>query len=171
EAAIDTLRRSREIGVDFLDSSDAYGQGRNEELIARSIQGHRNEYVIASKFGNLRAADGSPTSDGRPEYVKACCERSLKSLETDVIDLYYYIHRVDPTVSIEETLGAMSDLVHQGKVRHLGICEAGAATIRRAHATYPLSALQIEYSLWTRDVEAEILKLPRFRRVVLDLGD
>jgi aryl-alcohol dehydrogenase-like predicted oxidoreductase len=106
--------------------------------------------------GNLRAADGSPTSDGRPEYVKAYCERSLKRLETDLIDLYY-IHRVDPTVPIEDTIGAMSELVRQGKVRHLGICEAGAATIRRAHATHPLSAVQIEYSLWTRDVEAEIL--------------
>jgi aryl-alcohol dehydrogenase-like predicted oxidoreductase len=158
DAAIETLRRAREIGVDFLDSSDAYGRGRNEELIARGVEGHRDEYVIASKFGNLRAPDGSPTSDGRPEYVKACCERSLKWLETDVIDLYY-IHRVDPTVPIEDTVGAMSDLLRQGKVRHLGICEAGAATIHRAHATYPLSAVQIEYSLWTRDVEAEILPL------------
>jgi aryl-alcohol dehydrogenase-like predicted oxidoreductase len=158
KAAIDTLRRSREIGVDFLDSSDAYGRGRNEELIARAVRGHRNEYVIATKFGNLRAADGSPTSDGRPEYVKACCERSLKRLETDIIDLYY-IHRVDPTVPIEDTIGAISDLVREGKVRHLGICEAGVATIRRAHAIHPLSAVQIEYSLWTRDVEAEILPL------------
>jgi aryl-alcohol dehydrogenase-like predicted oxidoreductase len=155
---VETLRRAREIGVDFLDSSDAYGRGRNEELIARGVEGHRDEYVIASKFGNLRAPDGSPTSDGRPEYVKACCERSLKRLETDVIDLYY-IHRVDPTVPIEDTVGAMSDFVRQGKVRHLGICEACAATIRRAHATHPLSAVQIEYSLWTRDVEAEILPL------------
>src|SRR5271169_1145951 len=158
DAAIDTLRHAREIGVDFLDSSDAYGQGRNEELIARAVKGHHDEYVIASKFGNLRAPDGSPTSDGRPEYVRACCERSLKRLETDVIDLYY-IHRVDPTVPIEDTVGAMSELVRQGKVRHLGICEAGAATIRRAHATHPLSAVQIEYSLWSRDVEAEILPL------------
>ena len=157
-AAIDTVRRAREIGVDFLDSSDAYGQGRNEELIARAVKGHRHEYVIASKFGNLRAADGSPTSDGRPEYVRACCERSLTRLETDLIDLYY-IHRVDPMVPIEDTVGAMSDLVRQGKIRHLGICEAGASTIRRAHATHPLSAVQIEYSLWTRDVEQEILPL------------
>src|SRR5437762_6013160 len=158
DSAIDTLRRAREIGVDLLDSSDAYGQGRNEELISHAIKGYRGEYVIASKFGNLRAPDGSPTSDGRPEYVKACCERSLKRLETDVIDLYY-IHRVDPTVPIEDTVGAMSDLVRQGKVRYLGICEAGAATIRRAHGTHPLSAVQIEYSLWSRDVEAEILPL------------
>ena len=104
DAAIGTLRRAREIGVDFLDSSDAYGQGRNEELIARAVEGHRDEYVIASKFGNLRSPDGSPTSDGRPQYVKACCEGSLKRLETDVIDLYY-IHRVDPTVPIEDTVG------------------------------------------------------------------
>jgi aryl-alcohol dehydrogenase-like predicted oxidoreductase len=158
DAAIDTIRHAREIGVDFLDSSDAYGQGRNEELIACAVKGHRDKYVIASKFGNLRAPDGSPTSDGRPEYLKGCCERSLKRLGTDVIDLYY-IHRVDPTVPIEDTVGAMSELVRQGKIRHLGICEAGAATVRRAHATHPLSAVQIEYSLWTRDVEAEILPL------------
>src|SRR6516165_4941989 len=158
DAAIDTIRHARDIGVDFLDSSDAYGQGRNEELIACAVRGHRYEYVIASKFGNLRAPDGSPTSDGRPGYVKACCERSLKRLETDVIDLYY-IHRVDPTVPIEDTVGAMSELVRHGKVRHLGICEAGATTIRRAHTTHPLSAVQIEYSLWSRDVEAEILPL------------
>jgi aryl-alcohol dehydrogenase-like predicted oxidoreductase len=104
DAAIDTVRHAREIGVDFLDSSDAYGQGRNEELIARAVRGHREEYVIATKFGNLRAANGPPTLDGRPEYVKACCERSLQRLETDVIDLYY-IHRVDPTVPIDETMG------------------------------------------------------------------
>jgi aryl-alcohol dehydrogenase-like predicted oxidoreductase len=136
DAAIETLRRARETGVDFLDSSDAYGQGRNEELIAHAVKGYRDEYVIASKFGNLRAPDGSPTSNGRPEYVKACCERSLQRLETDVIDLYY-IHRVDPTVPIEDAVGALSDLVRQGKVRYLGICEAGAATIRRAHAAQP----------------------------------
>ena len=158
DAAIETLRRAPEIGIDFLDTSDAYGNGRNEELIARAIRGRRHEYVIASKFGNLRNPDGSPTSDGRPEYVTACCEQSLRRLGTDVIDLYY-IHRVDPTVPIEDTVGAMADLVRQGKVRHLGICEAGAATIRRAHATHPLSAVQIEYALWTRDVEADILPL------------
>ena len=104
DAAIETMCRAREIRVDFLDSSDAYGQGRNEELIARVVEGHRDEYVIASKFGNLRAADGSPTSDGRPEYVRECCERSLKRLETDVIDLYY-IHRVDPGVPIGRPRG------------------------------------------------------------------
>ena len=158
DAAVATLRCAPEVGVNFIDSSDAYGQGRNEELIADAVRGRRNDYVIASKFGNLRAADGSPTSDGRPQYVKACCERSLKRLETDVVDLYY-IHRIDPTVPIEDTVGAMGDLSHEGKIRHLGICEAGAETIRRAHATHPISAVQIEYSLWTRDVEAEILPL------------
>jgi aryl-alcohol dehydrogenase-like predicted oxidoreductase len=157
-AAVETLQRAREIGVDFLDTSDAYGQGKNEELIARAIKGHRNDYVIATKFGNLGMATGVPSSNGRPEYVRACCEKSLQRLQTDMIDLYY-IHRVDPTVPIEDTAGAMSDLVRQGKVGHLGICEAGAATIRRAHATHPLAAVQIEYSLWTRDVEAEILPL------------
>ena len=157
-AAIETLQRAREIGVDFLDTSDAYGQGKNEELIARAIKGHRDDYVIATKFGNLGIATGVPSSDGRPEYARACCEKSLTRLQIEIIDLYY-IHRVDPTMPIEDTVGAMSDLVHQGKVRHIGICEAGASTIRRAHATHPLAAVQIEYSLWTRDVEAEILPL------------
>ena len=157
-AAVETLQRAREIGTDFLDTSDAYGQGKNEELISYAIKGHRDDYVIATKFGNLGIATGVPSSDGRPEYVRACCEKSLKRLQTEIIDLYY-IHRVDPTVPIEDTVGAMSDLVRQGKVRHLGICEAGAATIRRANATHPLAAVQIEYSLWTRDVEAEILPL------------
>jgi aryl-alcohol dehydrogenase-like predicted oxidoreductase len=157
-AAIETLQQARGIGIDLLDTSDAYGQGKNEELIARATKGHRDDYVIATKFGNLGIATGVPSSDGRPDYVRACCEKSLQRLQTDVIDLYY-IHRVDPTVPIEDTVGAMSDLVRQGKVRHLGICEAGATTIRRAHATHPLAAVQIEYSLWTRDVEAEILPL------------
>src|SRR5271169_4441000 len=141
DSAIDTLRCAREIGVDLLDSSDAYGQGRNEELIAHAVKGYRDEYFIASKFGNLRAPDGSPTSDGRPEYVKACCDRSLKRLESDVIDLYY-IHRVDPTVPIQDTVGAMSDLVRQGKVRYLGICEAGATAL--AHQVRNSSAARGE---------------------------
>src|SRR5947209_6419030 len=157
-SAIATIRRARELGVDFLDTSDAYGAGRNEEPIARAVEGHRGEYVIASKFGNLSQAGGPRFSDGRPEYVREACDKSLSRLRTDVIDLYY-IHRIDPSVPIEETVGAMSDLVQRGKVRHLGISEAGAATIRRAHAVHPLSAVQIEYSLWTRDVEAEILPL------------
>src|SRR2546430_15334740 len=158
QSGIATIRRARELGIDFLDSSDAYGAGRNEELIARAVAGHRGDYVIASKFGNLGMTGGSRFSDGRPEYVREACEKSLKRLETDAIDLYY-IHRIDPTVPIEDTVGAMSDLVREGKVRHLGICEAGAATIRRAHATHKMRAVQIEYSLWSRDVEAEILPL------------
>jgi aryl-alcohol dehydrogenase-like predicted oxidoreductase len=159
-SAIDTIRRARELGIDFLDTSDAYGNGRNEELISRAVGGRRHDYVIATKFGNLRRPDGTPTADGRPEYVKAACERSLQRLQTEVIDLYY-IHRVDPTVPIEDTVGAMSDLVHAGKARFLGISEAGPQAIRRAHATHPMSAVQIEYSLWTRDVEVEILGLCR----------
>jgi aryl-alcohol dehydrogenase-like predicted oxidoreductase len=158
ESAIATIHRAREIGVDFLDTSDAYGAGRNEELIARAIAGHRDEYVIGSKFGNVQLQGGPRFADGRPEYVKECCDKSLARLKTDAIDLYY-IHRIDTEVPIEDTVGAMSDLVRAGKVHHLGICEAGAATIRRAHAVHPIAAVQIEYSLWTRDVEAEILPL------------
>ncbi len=157
-SAIATIRRARELGVDFLDSSDAYGAGRNEELIARAVAGHRDDYVIASKFGNIGLQGGPRFADGRPEYLKECCDKSLQRLQTDVIDLYY-IHRVDADVPIEDTVGAMAELVRAGKVRHLGICEAGAATIRRAHAVHPISAVQIEYSLWSRDVEAEILPI------------
>jgi aryl-alcohol dehydrogenase-like predicted oxidoreductase len=157
-SAIETIRRAPELGVDFLDTSDAYGNGRNEEIISLAVEERRSDYVIATKFGNLRRPDGTPTADGRPEYVKAACERSLQRLRTEVIDLYY-IHRVDPTVPIEDTVGAMSNLVRSGKVRFLGISEAGPQTIRRAHATHPMSAVQIEYSLWTRDVEGEVLGL------------
>jgi aryl-alcohol dehydrogenase-like predicted oxidoreductase len=121
--AVATIRRAAELGIDLLDTSDAYGSGRNEELISRAIAGRRSEYVIASKFGNLRRPDGTPTADGRPEYVKLACERSLRRLRTEVIDLYY-IHRVDPAVPIEDTVGAMSALVREGKVRFLGISEA-----------------------------------------------
>ena len=160
-AAHATLERAPEIGVDFLDSSDAYGQGRNEELIARVLKRRRDNYVVATKFGNMgRNPDGSAAGDGRPEHVRLACEKSLARLEIDVIDLYY-IHRVDPRVPIEDTVGAMSDLVRQGKVRFLGISEAGAETIRRAHAVHPMSAVQIEYSLWSREVEDSILPLCR----------
>src|SRR5213595_2020487 len=136
DSLIATIRRARELGIDFLDTSDAYGLGRNEELIARAVAGHRGDYVIASKFGNVQLQGGPRFADGRPEYVKECCDNSLKRLQTDVIDLYF-IHRVDADVPIEDT--------------------AGAATIRRAHTIHPLAAVQIEYSLWTRDVEAEVL--------------
>src|SRR5271167_4606540 len=157
--AFATLERAAEIGVGFLDSSDAYGQGRNEELIARVLKGRRGKYVIASKFGNMGLnPDGSAAGEGRPEYVRLACERSLARLGTEIIDLYY-IHRVDPRVPIEETVGAMGELVREGKVRFLGISEAGEETIRRAHATHPLSAVQIEYSLWSRGVEDSILPL------------
>src|SRR5580692_2928878 len=158
DGAIATIQRARELGVDFLDSSDAYGNGRNEELIAEAVAGHRGDYVIASKFGNVQLQGGPRFADGRPEYLKECIDKSLARLKTDVIDLYY-IHRVDADVPIEDTIGAMAELVEAGKVRALGICEAGPATIRRAHAVHPLSAVQIEYSLWTRDVEAEVLPL------------
>ena len=159
-SGIATIRRARELGVDFLDSSDAYGAGRNEELIAEAVAGHRSDYVIASKFGNVQLQGGPRFADGRPEYVMECCNKSLARLKTDVIDLYY-IHRVDADVPIEDTIGAMAELVQAGKVRHLGICECGAKTIRRAHAVHPIAAVQIEYSLWSRDVEAEILPLCR----------
>jgi aryl-alcohol dehydrogenase-like predicted oxidoreductase len=158
-AALATLGRAAELGVDMLDTSDAYGQGRNEELIARVLKGRRDKYVVATKFGNMgRNPDGSAAGEGKPEYVRLACERSLARLQTDVIDLYY-IHRVDPRVPIEETVGAMSDLVREGKVRFLGVSEAGAETIRRAHAVHPISAVQIEYSLWSREVEDGILPL------------
>jgi aryl-alcohol dehydrogenase-like predicted oxidoreductase len=160
DESIRTIRRARELGVDFLDSSDAYGNGRNEELIAEAVAGHRADYVIASKFGNIGLQGGPRFADGRPEYLKECCDKSLRRLKTDIIDLYY-IHRVDADVPIEDTVGAMAELVAAGKVCHLGICEAGAATIRRAHAVHPIAAVQIEYSLWSRDVEAEILPLCR----------
>ena len=158
-AAIATLERAAELGIDMLDTSDAYGRGRNEELIARVLKGRRDRYVVATKFGNMgRNPDGSAAGEGRPEYLRRACESSLARLGTDVIDLYY-IHRVDPNVPIEDTVGAMSDLVRAGKVRFLGISEAGEETIRRAHAVHPLSAVQIEYSLWSRDVERTILPL------------
>ena len=158
--AIRTIQRARELGVDLLDSSDAYGNGRNEELIAEAVAGHRGDYVIASKFGNVQLQGGPRFADGRPEYVKECCDKSLKRLKTDAIDLYY-IHRVDADVPIEDTVGAMAELKAAGKIKHLGISEVGAATLRRAHAVHPIAAVQIEYSLWSRDVEAEILPLCR----------
>jgi aryl-alcohol dehydrogenase-like predicted oxidoreductase len=154
-----TLRRAPELGIDMLDTADAYGQGKNEKLIARVLTGRRADYVVATKFGNMgRNADGSAAGEGRPAYVRTACERSLRRLRTEVIDLYY-IHRVDPRVPIEETVGAMADLVQAGKVRFLGICEAGPETIRRAHRVHPLAAVQIEYSLWSREVEHDVLRL------------
>lgn len=155
--SVATIHRAIELGVTLFDTSDAYGAGRNEELIAGAIKGRRDGIVIASKFGNIRGPNGERGgTNGKPEYVPQACEASLKRLGVDVIDLYY-IHRIDPDVPIEDTVGAMARLVEAGKVRFIGLCEAGPHTIRRAHATHPLSAVQMEYSLWTRDAEAEIL--------------
>ncbi len=158
--AIGIIHRAAALGIDFLDTSDAYAKGANELLVGKAIAGRRGDYVVASKFGNLRKPDGTPTADGRPAYVKQACEASLRRLNADMIDLYY-IHRVDPTVPIEDTVGAMAELVRAGKVRCLGISEAAPATIRRAHAVHPMSAVQIEYSLWTRHVEADVLDVCR----------
>jgi aryl-alcohol dehydrogenase-like predicted oxidoreductase len=159
--AIATIHRAIELGVDLIDTSDAYGSnGSNESLVGRAIKGRRDKVVLATKFGNIRLPDGSPGANGRPEYVAQCCEASLKRLGVDAIDLYY-IHRVDPTVPIEDTVGALARLVRQGKVRHLGISEAAPATLRRAHAAHPMAALQTEYSLWTRDAEDELLGVCR----------
>lgn len=154
--SIATIRHALDRGVTFLDTADMYGNGRNEELVGRALRGRRSEAVLATKFGNLRLPDGRTGVNGRPEYAIEACEKSLGRLGVEVIDLYY-LHRVDPDVPIEETLGAMARLVEAGKVRFIGLSEAGAATISRAHATHPLSAVQSEYSLWSRDVEAEVL--------------
>jgi aryl-alcohol dehydrogenase-like predicted oxidoreductase len=159
DEAIATLHRAPELGIDFIDTSDAYGaNGANEELVGRALKGRRENYILATKFGNIRLPDGKPGANGRPEYVMAACDKSLMRLATDYIDLYY-IHRVDDTVPIEDTVGAMVQLKAQGKILHLGISEAGPSTIRRAHKVHPMAALQTEYSLWTRDVEREILPL------------
>jgi aryl-alcohol dehydrogenase-like predicted oxidoreductase len=154
--AIATLRRAVELGINLIDTSDAYGFGKNEELVGRALQGFRDKVILATKFGNIRHPDGRTAVDGRPEYVIAACEASLRRLGTSVIDLYY-IHRVDPTVPVEDTVGAMARLVEEGKVRALGISEAGVETLRRAHATHPIAALQTEYSLWTRDAEQDLI--------------
>ncbi|MFO1131209.1 MAG: aldo/keto reductase [Hyphomicrobiales bacterium] len=159
--SIATIHRALELGISFLDTADMYGVGRNEELVGRAIKGKREKYVIATKFGNVRAPDGAFLGvNGKPDYVKACCEQSLKRLGIEVIDLYYQ-HRVDPNTPIEETVGAMAELVKEGKVRYLGLSEASPRTIERAHKVHPITALQTEYSLWTRDVEDEILPMVR----------
>jgi aryl-alcohol dehydrogenase-like predicted oxidoreductase len=158
---IATIHRALDLGVTFLDTADAYGPFTNERLVGRAIKGRRDHVVLATKFGNQRQPDGSfGPVNGRPEYVRQACEASLQRLGIDAIDLYYQ-HRVDLTVPIEETVGAMGDLVRQGKVRYLGLSEAAPATIRRGHATHPISALQTEYSLWSRDPEDEILPVIR----------
>ncbi len=157
DEAVATIGHALDLGVTLIDTADVYGNGRNEELVGRALAGRRAEAVLATKFGNLRLPDGKAGVNGRPEYVAQACERSLSRLGTDSIDLYY-LHRVDPEVPIEETVGAMARLVEAGKVRYIGLSEAGEATLRRAHAVHPISALQSEYSLWTRDVESGILQ-------------
>ena len=157
QESIATIHRALDLGVTFLDTADVYGMGRNEELVGRAIQGRRDRVVLATKFGQTRDADGrNPGVDGRPEYVAQVCEASLRRLGVEKIDLYYQ-HRVDPKTPIEETVGAMVQLVREGKVRYLGLSEAAPATIRRAQAVHPMTALQTEYSLWSRDPEEEVL--------------
>ena len=151
-----TLHRALDIGVNFLDTANAYGMGHNETLIGRVLKERRNEMVLATKFGISVSADGKRGIDGHPDQVEARCDESLQRLQTDVIDLYY-LHRLDKTVPIEDTVGAMAQLVAAGKVRHLGLSEVAAATLRRAHAVHPITAVQSEYSLWTRDPEAHVL--------------
>jgi len=159
--SIRTIHRALELGINFLDTADIYGVGRNEELVGKALRDRRHQAVLATKFGNVRGMDGSWLGvNGKPDYVRSCCEASLRRLGVDVIDLYYQ-HRVDPETPIEETVGAMADLVRQGKVRYLGLSEAAPATIRRACAVHPITALQTEYSLWTRDPEAEVLRTSR----------
>jgi aryl-alcohol dehydrogenase-like predicted oxidoreductase len=160
--SIATIHRALELGVTFLDTADMYGPFANEELVGKAIKGRRDEIQLATKFGIVRSADDRTTwtINGRPEYVKSACDASLKRLGVERIDLYYQ-HRVDPNVSIEETVGAMSELVKAGKVRFLGLSEAGPATIRKAYAVHPITALQTEYSLWSREPEDELMPLCR----------
>jgi aryl-alcohol dehydrogenase-like predicted oxidoreductase len=161
DESIATIHRAIDLGIDFLDTADIYGPYTNERLVGRAIRGRRDQVILATKFGNQRGEDGSWLGvNGRPEYVRKSCDGSLQRLGIDHIDLYYQ-HRVDRTVPIEETVGAMADLVRQGKVRFLGLSEAAPETIRRATREYPIAALQTEYSLWTRDPEDEILPLCR----------
>lgn len=155
--SIATIHRALDLGIDFLDTADMYGRGHNEELVGRALRGRRDGVILASKFGFVRTEDPAYRGvSGRPEYVRAACEASLRRLGLETIDLYYQ-HRVDPNTPIEETVGTMAELVKQGKVRYLGLSEAGPETIRRAHSVHPIAALQTEYSLWSRDPEREII--------------
>ncbi len=166
EESAATIHRAIDLGINFFDTADMYGVGDNEELVGKALKPYRSKVIIATKFGNVRGKDGSRLGiNGKPEYVRQACEASLKRLGIETIDLYYQ-HRVDPQTPIEETVGAMARLVEQGKVRFLGLSEASAQTIRRANAVHPISALQTEYSLWTRDVEDGILPVCR----ELDIG-
>ncbi|MFF0400134.1 aldo/keto reductase [Streptomyces sp. NPDC005248] len=163
DESIRTIHRALDLGVTHIDTAEGYGPFHSEELVGKAIKGRRDDVVIATKFGLVSYANGSPdlgVIDSSPRNVKAAVEGSLKRLGTDHIDLFYQ-HRVDPNTPIEETVGALAELVAEGKIRHIGLSEAGSATIRRAHAVHPVAALQTEYSLWTRDIEAEILPLLR----------
>ncbi len=156
-----TIHRALDLGINFLDTADVYGRGENERLVGRAIRERRSAVFLATKFGNVRDETGRFVGiNGRPDYVRQACDASLRRLGLDEIDLYYQ-HRVDPSVPIEETVGAMSQLVREGKVRHLGLSEAAPATLRRAAAVHPIAALQTEYSLWSRDVETELLPVCR----------
>jgi len=155
-----TIRRAFELGINFFDSSDAYWKTRHEALLGRAVKAFRDRVLLSSKFGNIDLPDGKKATNGRPEYVQAACEASLKRMGVDVIDVYY-LHRVDPATPIEETIGAMARLIEQGKVRWIGVCEAGPETLRRVHKAYPIAALQTEYSLWFREVEHDILPVCR----------
>jgi aryl-alcohol dehydrogenase-like predicted oxidoreductase len=157
ERSIQTIHRALDLGINFLDTADIYGPFTNERLVGRAIRDRRDDVILATKFGNVRAEDGSWLGiNGRPEYVRKACDASLQRLGVDTIDVYYQ-HRVDPETPIEDTVGAMADLVKAGKVRHLGLSEAAPQTIRRAHKVHPIAALQTEYSLWSRDPEDELL--------------
>jgi aryl-alcohol dehydrogenase-like predicted oxidoreductase len=159
--SIETIHHALDIGINFLDTADMYGIGDNEELVGKAIKDRRSSVILATKFGNVRSKNSDARRiDGSPAYVKSACDASLKRLDVDYIDLYYQ-HRVDKNTPIEDTVGAMAELVKAGKVRHIGLSEAGVQTIRRAHAVHPITALQTEYSLWTRDVEEEILPTVR----------
>jgi aryl-alcohol dehydrogenase-like predicted oxidoreductase len=166
DESIATISRALDLGVSFLDTADVYGDGHNEELVGRALAGRRDGVVLATKFSLRRSTAGGMTVDGRPENVRACCDASLRRLGTDVIDLYYQ-HRVDPTVPIEDTVGAMAELVTAGKVRRLGLSEASTRSLERAVAVHPIAALQSEWSLWTRDLESQVL--PAARRLGVGL--
>src|SRR5438093_10497167 len=168
QESLATIDRALEVGITFFDTADMYGPHTNEQLLGRALRGRREQVVIATKFGIVRDPDKPAFRgvSGKPDYVRKACEGSLRRLGVDVIDLYYQ-HRVDPNTPIEETVSAMADLVRHGKVRFLGLSEAGAETIRRAHDVHPITALQSEYSLWTRDPEEQVLGVRREIRIGL----
>src|SRR5215475_5202060 len=160
EVQIETVHRAIDLGVTLFDTADRYMKGRHERMLGRALKGRRDKVVVCSKFGNIDNPDGTKAYNGRPEYVREACDASLKQLGVDTIDLYY-LHRIDPDVPIEDTVGAMAELVREGKVRFLGLSEAGPDNIRRAHRTHPIATLQSEYSLWTREPELRVIPVCR----------